>query len=71
MPQHVNPFNDTAFKIIFGREKDKDILIRFLNDLLMDLPFYDPITDITYLNSEKHGSTVSERGVVTDIHCST
>ena len=71
MPKHVNPFIDTAFKIIFGREKDKDILIRFLNDLLEDLPFYDPITDVTYRNNEKRGDTVEDRGVVTDVHCTT
>lgn len=71
MPVHVNPFNDTAFKIIFGKEKDKDILIRFLNDLLVGLPFYDPITDITYLNNEHKSDTVRERGVVSDIHCTT
>ena len=32
--RYLNPKNDVAFKKIFGTEKNKDILIHFLNDLL-------------------------------------
>lgn len=30
----LDPKNDVAFKKIFGTEKNKDILIHFLNDML-------------------------------------
>ncbi|KJW06308.1 PD-(D/E)XK nuclease transposase family protein [Orientia tsutsugamushi str. UT144] len=31
----LDPKNDIAFKKIFGSEKNKDILIHFLNDILL------------------------------------
>ncbi|KJV69906.1 PD-(D/E)XK nuclease transposase family protein [Orientia tsutsugamushi str. UT76] len=31
----LDPKNDVAFKKIFGSEKNKDILIHFLNDILL------------------------------------
>ena len=44
----LDPKNDVAFKRIFGTEKNKDILIHFLNDMLV---FKDKklITDVTFL----------------------
>ena len=30
----LNPKNDVAFKRLFGQERNKDILIHFLNDVL-------------------------------------
>ena len=32
--KYLNPRNDIAFKKIFGTEKNKDILIHFLNDVI-------------------------------------
>jgi hypothetical protein len=32
--KYLDPKNDIAFKKIFGTEKNKDILIHFLNDVL-------------------------------------
>ena len=32
----LNPRNDLSFKKLFGSEKNKDILIHFLNDMLTD-----------------------------------
>ena len=32
--RYLDPKNDIAFKKIFGSEKNKDILIHFLNDIL-------------------------------------
>lgn len=34
MGRYVNPFTDQGFKIIFGQEAHKDLLIDFLNELL-------------------------------------
>ena len=34
MSKFINPFTDYGFKLIFGREVSKDLLIEFLNDLL-------------------------------------
>ena len=34
MSKFINPFTDYGFKLIFGREVSKDLLLEFLNDLL-------------------------------------
>jgi hypothetical protein len=34
MSKFLDPKNDFAFKRIFGTERNKDILIQFLNDIL-------------------------------------
>ncbi|WP_172504189.1 MULTISPECIES: PD-(D/E)XK nuclease family transposase, partial [Bacteroides] len=36
MAKYINPFTDVGFKKIFGQEVSKDLLIDFLNDLLVD-----------------------------------
>lgn len=71
MAKHINPFTDTGFKIIFGKEKNKDVLIDFLNDLLEGSLFHDPIVDAEYMNNEKTGESPEDRTTVNDIHCKT
>ena len=34
MARFINPFTDVGFKMIFGQEINKDLLIDFLNSLL-------------------------------------
>jgi len=34
LSKFLDPKNDVAFKRIFGTEKNKDILIHFLNDMI-------------------------------------
>jgi hypothetical protein len=34
-PLFINPFTDFGFKKIFGEEQNKDLLIDFLNELLV------------------------------------
>ena len=49
MGKYINPFTDWGFKRLFGQEFSKDLLISFLNDLLVDemhirdvtFPFFD------------------------------
>ena len=53
LSKYLDPKNDIAFKKIFGTEKNKDILMHFLNDILgfseenhiMDIEFLSPILD--------------------------
>ena len=37
LSQFLDPKNDLAFKRIFGKEKNKDILIHFLNDIFSSI----------------------------------
>ena len=49
MAKFINPFTDVGFKIIFGQEMTKDLLIDFLNDLLVGERH---IQDITLVDKE-------------------
>jgi len=46
----LDPKNDVAFKKIFGTERNKDILIHFLNDIL-DFKGKRPIREVTFLKT--------------------
>ena len=51
--KYLDPKTDLAFKRVFGNEKNKDILIHFLNDLdlfttkrtIVDVEFLKPVQD--------------------------
>ena len=57
MGRFINPFTDFGFKFLFGREVEKELLIDFLNDLLVG---EHVITDIQFLNSEQQPEVRSE-----------
>ena len=63
----VNPFTDFGFKRLFGEEPNKDILIDFLNQLLVEEQGL--ITDLTYMKSEKLGSLDKDRRAIFDLYC--
>lgn len=50
MPRFINPFSDWGFKKIFGQEINKDLLIKFLNDLLEGEHHID---DLTFKDKEQ------------------
>lgn len=64
--RYVNPYTDFAFKLLFGTELNKDLLISFLNALLHE---EQTITDVTYLNTEHLGTQERDRRAVFDIYC--
>ena len=68
MGRFINPFTDYGFKFLFGREVEKELLIDFLNDLLVG---EHVITDIQFLNSEQQPEVKTERGLIYDIYCVT
>ena len=62
----LNPRNDLAFKRIFGSERNKDILIHFLNDIL-DREF--PIKKVTFLKTVQDPEIAPLRVSVVDVMC--
>ena len=68
MGKFINPFTDVGFKKIFGQEITKDLLIDFLNGLLVN---EKSITDITFLDKELLPEYMGDRGVIYDIYCTT
>ncbi len=68
MGKFINPFTDYGFKFLFGREVEKELLIDFLNDLLVG---EHVITDIQFLNNEQQPEAKTQRGIIYDIYCMT
>ena len=68
MGRFINPFTDMGYKRIFGQEATKDLLIEFLNDLLVG---EKQIKDIRFLDKELIPEFEGDRGVIYDIYCTT
>ena len=68
MSKYINPFTDVGFKMIFGQEVNKDLLIDFLNQLLKGK--YE-IEDVTFLDKEDKGEAIFSKTCIFDIHCLT
>ncbi len=71
MTKRISPFTDFGFKYIFGQEKNKDLLIDFLNTLFANEPEHETIVNVTFQDKELPKSPESERGVIYDIKCLT
>jgi predicted transposase/invertase (TIGR01784 family) len=65
--KYINPFTDYGFKRLFGEEPNKDLLLDFLNELLKHEQ--GKITELTYLKSDKLGSSEEDRRAVFDLYC--
>ncbi|MCB1192909.1 MAG: PD-(D/E)XK nuclease family transposase [Leptospiraceae bacterium] len=64
--KYINPFTDFGFKRLFGEEGNKDLLIDFLNELV--LPIHK-IVDLTFKNVERLAEIQEHRKAVYDIFC--
>ena len=62
----MSPFTDFGFKKLFGEEANKDILIDFLNQLLLGKAF---IQNLSYLKTENLGNSPLDRRAVFDLYC--
>ena len=62
----ISPFVDRGFKILFGQENSKELLIDLLNDLLEGERY---IEDLTYMNTEMPPETSDSRTAVFDLRC--
>jgi predicted transposase/invertase (TIGR01784 family) len=63
----LDPKNDLAFKRIFGSERNKDILIHFVNDIF-DLS-KNPVEEVTFLETNQNPRIAAERSSSVDILC--
>jgi len=64
----LDPKNDFAFKKVFGTEKNKDILIHFLNDIL---GFTGPaqIHTVSFLKTVQDPDTAAKKQSIVDVLC--
>lgn len=68
LTKFLDPKNDVAFRKIFGTEKNKDILIHFLNDMLV-FREKKPITEVTFLKTIQDPEIASKKTSIVDILC--
>lgn len=64
--RYVNPYTGFGFKMLFGTEMNKELLISFINSLLGGKEI---IRDLKFLNSEHLGTSERDRRAVFDVYC--
>lgn len=68
LSKFLDPKNDVAFKKIFGTEKNKDILIHFINDMLT-FKEKGPIQEVSFLKTIQDPETAAQKTSIVDILC--
>nr|WP_213863360.1 MULTISPECIES: PD-(D/E)XK nuclease family transposase [unclassified Wolbachia] len=68
LSKFLDPKNDVAFRRIFGTEKNKDILIHFLNDIL-GFTGKDEIKEIEFLSTIMDPEIASDKQSIVDVLC--
>jgi len=68
LSKFLDPKNNYAFKRIFGTEKNKDILIHFLNDIL-GLTGEAKIKDVQFLNPIQNPDIAAKKESIVDVLC--
>lgn len=66
--RYINPYTDFGFKLLFGTDENKELLISFLNALLLDK---EVITNVTYRNTEYLETQKDDRRGVFVVYCET
>ena len=64
----LDPKNDIAFRRIFGSERNKDILIHFINDILV-FKETAPITEVTFLKTIQDPEIITKKTSIVDVLC--
>jgi predicted transposase/invertase (TIGR01784 family) len=68
LTKFLDPKNDVAFRRIFGSEKNKDILIDFLNDMIT-FKEGEPITEVTFLKTVQDPEVAARKTSIVDVLC--
>ena len=66
MGRFVNPFTDVGFKIVFGQEISKPLLLHFLNTLLEGV---EEIVDLSFSDKEQVADYDDDRTLIYDVLC--
>lgn len=64
----LNPKNDVAFKRIFAEDRNKDILMHFINDI-MGFTGNDEIKEVTFLSPIQNPEIASKKQSILDVLC--
>lgn len=65
--RYADLLDDEVFKLVFGRESTKDVMIEFLNQVIPDRT----IVDLEFIDKEMHPVERDRKGAVYDMFCKT
>ena len=65
--KYADLLDDDVFKLVFGRESTKDVMIEFLNQVITDRT----IEDLDFIDKEMHPVERDSKGSVYDMFCRT
>ena len=65
--KYADLLDDDVFKLVFGRESTKDVMIEFLNQVIPDRK----IVDLEFIDKEMHPVERDAKGSVYDMFCKT
>ena len=65
--KYADLLDDDVFKLVFGRESTKDVMIEFLNQVIADRT----IVDLEFIDKEMHPVERDSKGSVYDMFCKT
>ena len=65
--KYADLLDDEVFKLVFGRESTKDVMIEFLNQVIPDRK----IVDLEFIDKEMHPVERDAKGSVYDMFCKT
>ena len=65
--KYADLLDDEVFKLVFGRESTKDVMIEFLNQVILDRR----IVDLQFIDKEMHPIERDSKGSVYDMFCKT
>lgn len=65
--KYADLLDDNVFKLVFGQESSKDVMIEFLNQVIPDRS----IVDLEFMDKEMHPVELDGKGSVYDMFCRT
>lgn len=65
--KYADLMHDEVFKLVFGRESSKEVMIKFLNEVITDRI----IIDLEYIDKEMHPFERDSKGSIYDMVCKT
>ena len=68
LSKFLDPKNDVAFRKIFGTERNKDILIHFLNDMIT-FKARRPIQEVSFLKTVQDPEIAANKTSIVDVLC--